>query len=214
MPDDSTPILRRSPLLLPITPVESERRDGWEVILEYEGEDQGPWLVDLSHRQRWDVQDGRIDDQRPFGLDVPTAWGDTVSGKGLLINRMNRTQVSIWHIGPGAAPSTPAEVPFTDTTDSHCWLAVIGESTPRVMEALTGLDLFPPGLDGPRLTQGPVLHIPAQIVSFPAACALMTVSRGYGQTFTEAILHAAGDLGIRPGGERVFSRWRDGRPNG
>ncbi len=214
MPDSSTPHLRRSPVLLPITPAESERRDGWEVILEYEGEADGPWLVDLSHRRRWDVQDGRIDDRRFFGLAVPSAWGDTTSAKSLLINRMNRTQASIWHIGPGAPPEMPATTEFTDTTDSHCWLAVVGDSTPRVMGALTSLDLFPPGRSRPRLTQGPVLHIPAQIVTFPHTCALMTVSRGYGQTFVEAILHSAHDLGLRPGGEHVFARWRDEQTNG
>jgi hypothetical protein len=214
MPESPTPILRRSPILLPITPVESERRDGWEVVLEYEGEDDGPWLVDLSHRQRWDVQDRHVGEQQPFGLDVPSTWGDVGSGEGLLINRMNRTQASIWHIGPGAPPATPAGIEFTDTTDSHCWLAVVGDATPRVMEALTSLDLFPPGRSHPRLTQGPVLHIPAQIVTFPDTCALLAVSRGYGQTFTETILHAASDLGIRPGGERLFARWRDQHVNG
>ncbi|MDH3732361.1 MAG: sarcosine oxidase subunit gamma SoxG [Gemmatimonadota bacterium] len=199
-------------MLLPITPLETERRDGWEVVLEYEGEGEGPWLVDLSHRSRWDVQDRAIGEARPFGLAVPEEWGSARESDGLLINRMNRTQISIWHIGPGDAPRTRGSVDSTDTTDSHCWLAIVGFGTPRVMEALTSLDLFPPDRAGPRLTQGPVLHVPAQIVTFPDECVLIAVARGYGQTFAEAILHSAADLGIRPGGERAFSRWRDGRP--
>ena len=204
---EAAPIRRRSPILLPITPEESEMRDGWEVTLEYEREGDGPWLVDLSHRARWDVQDRHLGEQRPFGLAVPEEWGAVALRDGLLINRMNRTQASIWHVGPDPAPETPVGVEFTDTTDSHCWIAIIGESTPRVMEALTSLDLLPPGVDVPRLVQGPVLHVPAQIVAFPHDGVLLTVARGYGQTFVEALLHAAADLGLRPAGERAFTRW-------
>jgi hypothetical protein len=79
------------------------------------------------------------------------------------------------------------------------------------MEALSNLDLFPPQGSQFRLTQGPVLHVPAQVVACAPDCALFAVSRGYGQTFTEAVLHSAHDLGLRPGGERIFTRWRDER---
>jgi hypothetical protein len=202
-------ITRRSPVLLPVTPMRSERRDGWDVVLEYEGEGEGPWLVDLSHRARWDVQDRDIGEQRPFNLEVPSGWGAVAHSRGLLINRMNRTQASIWHVGPDTAPEPPHGIEFTDTTDSHCWIAVIGESAPRVLEGVTNLDLFPPAAAGPRLVQGPVLHVPAQIVAFPATCALIAVARGYGQTFVEALLHGTHDTGLRPAGEDAFSRWRD-----
>jgi hypothetical protein len=204
-----TGIRRRSPVLLPITPARSERRDGWDVVLEYEGEGEGPWLVDLSHRNRWDFQDRDLGDHRPFAIDVPTGWGDVARSRGLLVSRMNRTQASIWHIGPDPAPETPTGVEFTETTDSHCWISVIGGDAPRVLEGVTNLDLFPPGATGPRLVQGPVLHVPAQIVVIPATCALIAVARGYGQTFVEALLHATHDAGLRPGGEDVFARWRD-----
>lgn len=208
---EAAPVRRRSPILLPITPEESEVRDGWDVILEYEREGDGPWLVDLSHRARWDVQDRHIGEQRPFGLAVPEEWGAVALKDGLLVNRMNRTQSSIWHVGPDRAPQIPATVEVTDTTDSHCWLAIIGESTPRVMEAVTSLDLFPPTVDIPRLVQGPVLHVPAQIVVFPRDGVLLTVARGYGQTFVEALLHSTVDLGLRPAGERAFIGWWAGR---
>ena len=210
-PATSGPPLRRSPVLVPVTPLEMERRDGWDVVLEYEGERDGPWLVDLSHRSRWDVQDRAVGEARPFEQAVPEAWGGVHEGAGLLVNRMNRTQASIWHIGPQPAPETPTAVEFTETTDSHCWVAVIGAETPRVMQAVTSLDLFPPGVEEPRLVQGPVLHVPAQIVTFPRDCALIAVARGYGQTFADAFLHSTVDLGLRVGGERVFQRWRDAR---
>jgi hypothetical protein len=34
-------------------------RDNWTVALEYDDEGQGPWLVDLAHKTRWDLQDSR-----------------------------------------------------------------------------------------------------------------------------------------------------------
>ena len=200
-------IRRRSPVLLPIPPVRTELRDGWEVVLEYEGEAEGPWLVDLSHRVRWDLQDAEIGDRRPFGVPVPERWGDVSYSNGLLVNRMNRTQASIWHVGPDPAPEPPVGIEFTDTTDSHCWLAFLGPRVDRVLESMSSLDLFPPDAHGPRLIQGPILHVPAQIVAFPKGGALVAVARGYGQAFADAALHAARDVGLRPGGEAVYSRW-------
>jgi hypothetical protein len=40
-------------------PTKSEVRDNWTVALEYDEEGQGPWLVDLAHKTRWDLQDSR-----------------------------------------------------------------------------------------------------------------------------------------------------------
>jgi hypothetical protein len=176
-----------------------------------EGEGEGPWLVDLSHRSRWDYQDRRVDERRPLGLHVPPAPGEVSIESGLMINRMNDTQVSIWHVGPGAAPATPQEVSYTDTTDSDCCLAVLGAGTPAVMEHVSNLDLFPPRRRPPFLTQGPVLHVACQIVTCGHDGALIAFSRAYGQTFADAMLHAAGEVGLRPGGERVFTHWWLGR---
>ena len=69
------PSFRRSPVTFDATPAETELRDGWTVVLCYEGEDDhmGPWLVDLSHRRRWDFQDRDIAAQTPMDLPVPDA---------------------------------------------------------------------------------------------------------------------------------------------
>ena len=227
---------RRSPVRFDAAPGEVGRRGEWDVVLEYQGEgdptgagsygaaavgaspngggkeggggeQRGPWVVDLSHRLRLDYQDLRIDERRPLGLRVPARPGEVSIEGGLMINRMNRTQVSIWHVGPEPAPDTPQKASSTDTTDSHCWLAVVGAETPSVMERVSNLDLFPPGRRPPFLTQGPVLHVACQIVTCGSDGALISVGRGYGQTFTDAMLHAAGDIGLRPGGERVFTDW-------
>ena len=81
--------MRRSPVRFDAIPIETERRDGWEVVLSYGDQGDGPWLVDLSHRNRWDVQDREIERLRPFGLPVPEAGG------GALIER------SFWDGCPG-----------------------------------------------------------------------------------------------------------------
>ena len=161
---------RRSPVSFGATPAATESRDGWTVTLRYESEDghPGPFLVDLSHRPRWDYQDSRVATHRPMGLPVPERFGGVGVHDPLVINRMNRTQVAIWHLGDGRPPSTPPEPGFTDTGDGHCMLAFVGAGVPEVLEHLTPLDLFDPARPAPFLTQGPVLHVPCQVVTFAA----------------------------------------------
>ncbi|MCG8467757.1 MAG: hypothetical protein MJB57_06040 [Gemmatimonadetes bacterium] len=162
-------------------------------------------LVDLSHRARWDVQDGAIDELRPFGVAVPRDPGDVAIASGLMINRMNRTQASVWHIGPGPTPATPDDVAVTDTTDANAWIAIVGDAVAGVMEHVTSLDLFEPGRSLPRLIQGPVLGVPCQVVVGSRTGALLTFARGYAQTFADALLDSAAPAGLGTGGERVFS---------
>jgi len=215
---------RRSPCPFGAKPAETELRDGWDVVLRYEGEDgdrgreggdpgrggghpgAGPRLVDLSHRRRWDFQDSGVADLRPMGLPVPEGFGEVGVHEGLVINRMNRTQVAIWHLGAPPPSDMPAEAGFTEVTDGHCMLAFVGDGVPEVLEHLTALDLFDPARDTPFLTQGPVLHVPCQVVTFAPDLVVMTLARGYGETFAEAVLASGGIAGLRPGGERVFTQ--------
>ena len=75
------------------------------------------------------------------------------------------------------------------------------------MEHVSSLDLFPPGRLAPFLTQGPVLRVACQIVTCGPDGALIALARGYGQTFADAMLHVAREVGLRPGGERAFTDW-------
>ena len=199
---------RRSPCSFGARPAETELRDGWNVVLRYEGEggDPVPRLVDLSHRRRWDFQDSGVADLRPMGLPVPEGFGEVGVHDGLVINRMNRTQVAIWHLGATPAPDMPGETGFTEVTDGHCMLAFVGDGVPEVLEHLTALDLFDPARDMPFLTQGPMLHLPCQVVTFAPDLVVVTLARGYGETFAEAVLASGGIAGLRPGGERAFER--------
>ena len=197
---------RRSPIAFPGTPAETETREDWTVVLRYEGEDdhRGPWLVDLSHRRRWDFQDRDIVAQAPMDLPVPEAYGQVAIHGPLVINRMNRTQVAIWHLGEAPPPPTPQAAGFTETTDGHCMLAFVGPGVAPALEHLTPLDLFDPARPTPFLTQGPVLRVPCQVVTLSADLVVMTFARGYGETFANAALSSGRFSGLSPGGERRF----------
>lgn len=197
--------IRQSPVAFDASIARKTVFDGWEIALEYEGQGNGPWLVDLSHLQRWDYQSTRLDLEPPSGLRVPARPGEVDLNGGTLVNRMNRTQVAIWHLLRREGRQVPAETGFTDLTEAHCMLAVIGPAAPAVMEHVCSLDLFQPGRDTPFLTQGPIMHIGCQVVTLDRQCVLMTFSRGYGQTFAESLLHSASGCQLEPGGEDVFS---------
>ena len=99
-------IRRQSPVQFNAAALKAETRDNWTVVMEYEDEGRGPWLTDLSHKTRWDLQDGSISDLTPCGIAVPGTPGGCVLENGTLVNRMNRTQASIYHLGA----ETPAQI--------------------------------------------------------------------------------------------------------
>ena len=226
------PVFRRSAVSFGATPAATESRDGWTVVLRYQGErgHPGPFIVDLSHRRRWDCQDSRIATHRPMQLPIPERLGGVGVHDPFVVARMNRTQASIWHLGkappplarsgPGATPLAgppwpglpePGDPTLTETTDGHAMLAFVGPGVPGILEGLTSLDLFDPARPTPHLTQGPVLRVPCQIVTFARDLVVMTLARGYGETFASAALASGRALGLSPGGEEVFSaRWGRG----
>jgi len=61
-------IQRVSPVVLKSTPLKTETRDNWAVVMEYHGEGDGPFLVDLSHKPRFDLQDANLAVIKPFGI--------------------------------------------------------------------------------------------------------------------------------------------------
>jgi len=208
-------IIRRSPVSFDGGPAKTEMRDNWSIVLEYEAEESGPYVVDLSHRTRWDLQDGDIDKMEPWGIQIPDAPGRCVFNSGMLINRMNRTQASIWHL-TGERPEEPEGPAFTEVTDVTVFLALFGKEIFAIAEKLTALDFFDPLKETPFLLQGPFSHVPCQIVTLgktPDRCGiLMTCSRGYAGSMTAAILDAGEEFGLRPAGENAFSGWIDELP--
>ena len=203
-------IIRRSPVSFDAQPAKTEIRDNWTVVLEYGAEETGPYVIDLSHRTRWDVQDADIAEFRPWGIQIPDMPGQSAFDNGILINRMNRTQASIWHLS-GQKPEVPEGPAYTEVTDATMFLALLGRETFSITEKLTALDFLDPLKDAPFLLQGPFSHVPCQIVTLeksPQRCGiLMTCSRGYASAMMAAILDAGEEFGLRPAGENAFTGW-------
>jgi hypothetical protein len=210
-----THIERRSPVQLPGRIKKCEVRGHWTVAQAYEDEGQGPFLVDLTHATRWDLQDREISRFKPLGKEVPEIPGTCQLQDGILINRMNRTQAAIWHLLPGA-PDLPAEPSYTDVTDGTICLALFGPNALAVVEKLCALDFLDPGKKAPFLLQGPFSHVPCQLVlvergqGFDGGL-LLTCSRGYAQSMVHAILGAGAEFGLKAAGEKRFVD-RLGRP--
>ena len=203
-------IKRRSPVVFKSRPVQTEIRGHWTVTLEYAEEGSGPYLTDLSHRTRWGVQDGNLNAIQPWGIAIPDIPGQSVWKNGFLMNRMNRTQASVWHLA-GKTPDAPDDAAYTETTDATMFIALMGRETFAITEKLTSLDLTDKAGKAPFLLQGPIAQVPCQIVSFAKRGKqrgiLLTCARGYAQSMIGAILEAGAEFGLRPAGERVFSKF-------
>jgi hypothetical protein len=189
------------------TPEETEWQTDFEVVRRFPGEGDGPQLVDLSHRPKWDLQDrdpGRIS---PFGLTVPETPGDCRMEKGILISRWTPTRAAIWGFS-NAAVTPPAGAAVTDVTDGYSLLAVIGTGALLILEKLSNLDFADPAKTPPFLLQGPVNSVPCKTVVLSrkphAALLLVAFSRGYGQAMAEAVLSAGAEFDLTPAGEKAF----------
>jgi hypothetical protein len=207
-------IKRQSPVRFNVTPTKTEVRDNWTVALEYDEESQGPWLVDLAHKTRWDLQYNKVGEMTPANLAVPTVPGACTFADWTLVNRMNRTQASIYHLGD-STPAMPDFSGYTDVTESTVFLALFGPEVFLIVEKLTSLDFMDPGKKSPFLLQGPFCHVPCQIVSLDNSAdgkggVLLTCSRGYGDSMVSAVLEAGAESGLRPAGEYRFSSWIQG----
>jgi len=202
---------RVSPVVFKSTPVKTETRDNWEVVMEYKGEGDGPFLVDLSHRPRFDLQDSNLAAQKPFGIAIPETPGICVLEKGVLANRMNRIQVSLVNLDGDDTIYMPDESGYTDVTESTMCVALIGKNVFSICEKLTALDFMDPQKKAPFLFQGPFSHVPCQIVILnkegenPGL--ILTCSRGYGRDMIDSILHAGEEFGLNPAGESRFTNW-------
>jgi hypothetical protein len=203
-------IQRRSPVEFDSKPASTVMQNDWTVVLEYEDEGQGPWVVDLSHRARWDLQDSEIEARQPWGMTIPQTLGHCAFDNGILINRMNRTQASIWHL-MGDNLDIPDDIAFTNVTDATLLLALLGKDVFSIAEKLTSLDFLDSSKQTPFLLQGPFSHVPCQIVTLgntpERSGILFTCSRGYARDMTAAVLEAGEEFGLRPAGQNKFNEW-------
>lgn len=203
-------IQRVSPVVFKSTPLKTEKRDNWEVVMEYKGETDGPCLVDLSHRQRFDLQDANLSAMTPLGINIPAEIGKSVLDNGILANRMNRTQVSLFNLGQDIV-TMPGDPGYTEVTESTLCVALMGKEVFRICEKLTALDFMDPERVAPFLFQGPLSHVPCQIVTLSKegdkSGIILTCSRGYGRDMIHSILDAGAEFKLAPAGEKRFSSW-------
>jgi hypothetical protein len=201
-------IKRVSPVVFKSTPVKTENRDNWEIVMEYEGEGEGPFLIDLTYKQRFDFQDSDIGGQKPFQITIPELSGHSILDKGLLYNRMNNTQISIYNFNKKNIVM-PEEKGFTDVTEATLFVALVGKNIFSICEKLTSLDFMNPEKKTPFLFQGPFSHVPCQIVTISQDMEnpglVLTCSRGYGRDMIHAILDAGKEFGLKPAGEEKFN---------
>ena len=206
-----TVIKRRSPVVFDRRALEKVDWGEWTVVRRFEGEGEGPLLIDLSHRPRWDIQHRDLDRIYPLQRTLPQSPGACRSSDPFWFNRLNRTQATIWQLAEEAL-QMPEEAAFTAITDATVFLALIGDTIFSITEQLTALDLSDPSRTRPFLLQGPLAHVSCQIVveagtGGGARGILLTCSRGYARDMVSAIMDAGAHLHLQPAGEAAFQSW-------
>lgn len=168
---------------------------------------EGPWIADLTHVPKWDIQDGKIGEVSPWDMPIPEKSGECLFREGLLISRMNRTQARVFVLDENK-DADPGLNCATQITDGLCLLAIFGKDVFRVMERLTPLEVEIKDREPPYLIQGPVLHIPCQIIRMKGRddveSVLIAFSRGYGRTMVNAVMETAKECRLKPLGEKKF----------
>ncbi|MCP3872957.1 MAG: sarcosine oxidase subunit gamma SoxG, partial [Desulfobacteraceae bacterium] len=159
----------------------------------------------------FDLQSSKLTAIKPFGLKIPEIPGNCLLENGILANRMNGTQVSLFNLDGQNDVSMPDETEYTDVTESTLCVALIGKSIFSICEKLTALDFMDPQRKAPFLFQGPFSHVPCQIITLSkdknSSGIVLTCSRGYGRDMIHSILHAGEEFGLKPAGEQRFINW-------
>jgi len=202
----SKQIERKTPIKLPGRPAQTESRNHWPVVMEYADEGTGPWLVDLSHCRRLDIQGRDLNGLLPAEIAVPENFGGVHADQEKMITRMNASQACLWVFDMAA--EIPERTEITEITESTLGLALLGKNIFRIAEKLTSLDLQDPKLKAPFLLQGPFSHVPCQVIILanqPEEQSLVvSCSRGYGHDMLRAIVQAGEEFGLRAGGQNRF----------
>lgn len=204
-------IVRRSAVEFGANSLKIEERGNWMVVLEYMNEGDGPWLVDLTHKERFDLQDSAPGEITIDEISMPDTPGQSRCEKQIVVNRMNPTQVSIYNLGDDSL-EVSGNQSFTEVTEATVFLALFGKNIFQITEKLSSLDFMSPKKEAPFLLQGPFCHVPCQIVTLQknnnnSGGILLTCSRGYAQNMIEALLDAGAEFGLLPAGEDRFTGW-------
>jgi len=194
---------RQSPVRLPGRAENVTKRNGWPVVTAYADEGRGPWVVDLSHHPRWDIQGQALATDVARGLPIPDTPGLAVFDAGRLILRYGEGQAGVWLLLPEAA--LPPEIGATEVTEGALCVALAGPGVFGITEKLCRLDLADPQRRPPFLVQGPFPHVTSQLVVMRTdprnALVLVACPRGYGPDLVHALFQAGEEFGLRTSGE-------------
>ncbi len=201
---------RCSPVKFTKPAAQTQMRNGWEIVLNYSDEGAGPFLIDLSHVGKWDVQGENLSRIRPAGMDIPQHSGRCEFKDGSLINLVKWNWAVIWCFSEDDSTFS-YEWAYTDVTEAYALLALIGKEVFCIMEKVTSLDLLSAEKTPPFLLLGPVHHVRSQVVVLErngtGSAVLVACARGYGQSMAQVLLDAGNEYGVAPGGENVFTEW-------
>jgi len=205
MKESSIIMERQSPVLLPGKPEKTRLWNHWPVVQEYADEGPGPWIVDLSHCPRWDIQGRDLEAAMP-GLPLPPAPGGIMLHGKMLMGRTGQRQALLWAFDDKAAPSAGAG--WTEVTEGALCLALLGRDIFQITEKLTSLDLADPNRSAPYLLLGPFSHVTCQMAVLGKdpqnAVVLIAGARGFAHDMVHAVLAAGEEFGLRPAGESRF----------
>jgi len=203
---------KTSPVFFGIPPLAIESRGRWQVALEYDDEGDGPYIIDLSHVPKWDVQGPNLARLTPFGLIIPEQPGQCVLSRRVLLNRMNAIQAAIWNFEPDCSES-PEGLEYTEIADALMLIALAGLHVFSIAEKLSSLDFRDPKLQSPFFIQGPFAHIPCQLAVLArepdSSLLMLACSGGYGRSMVQAIRGAGEEFGLRPAGQQKFRQIMD-----
>lgn len=201
---------RRSPIVFDEVPAETEYRDGFRVVLRYEHEGGGPFLIDISHRPKWSIHDRQLSRIHPCRMDLPEVPNTCTLRNGFLLLRLTEFRAQVWHLF-GQSVEIPSEFPYNDITGGDALLALTGRDIPAILEKAAPLDLRQPQRPLPRMFQGPVFDVPCILSvlehSFANSLVLLACGRSYGQSMAENLLKTGEGWKMRPAGERMFTNF-------
>ena len=203
-------IIRKSPVNFDARPIKTESKGDWEIVLEYDNEGLGPHIIDLSHVPRWGAQDADLSRLRPWGCEIPPVAGDCFLRQGILISRLSQNQAIFYHLFD-TLPTVPDEPALTEVTDASAVMVLIGKEILAILEKCTALDITPKLNKAPCLLQGPIFHVPCQIVTMgeveDTCVAIIACPRGYAKSMVAGLIEAGNHLNLRPAGKNAFLKW-------
>jgi len=166
-------------------------------------------LVDVSHMPQWISGAGGLGELDSDGWNVPRNPGQVEIQKSHLIVRLTPTECRVMALGDERATLTGAGT--TDVTDGFATFAVVGPRCMDVLGKLSPVDLDAPGQTCPCAAQAPVEDIPSLIVRLNGTGdipgLIISVARGYGQSFLDLLLDAGNEYGITVAGWERFQGW-------